>query len=453
MDVATHKLLAEKRRHLPWLYKELPTLQAKGVLDTDAVLRLKEYYGETPRPAMSRAMLFMMLLAILGAVMVGGGIIMLIAHNWDELARPNKLALAFTPLIISTVLGIYTLAAEKSPAWRESVPLFISLSAATAISLVAQTYHISGDFPRFMMTWMLLTLPLVYLFRSTSTAVFYLILLCWWLGAAIANHQESWPFWLMLAAYVPFLAKQWDIDCDSGSVVWQKWALAGICIFVPGFLSTQSYMPFTWRLNYLLVFLLLYLFSILGQEEEECFWRRPFANIGLAGLAVVMANLCLRYSWNFSTGNLSEFLVSPFANTAFLTLLVVVWLGMTYYLVSNKRYYPLIWAALPLLPLIMLTIARGTDNSFPATICSIYLFAAGLTTLVIGYRADQWLKMNGGMVVAMFPVLVKFFDDSFSFISKGLCFIVLGLILLTVNLTFARNRARTAKTVREGGAA
>lgn len=52
----------------------------------------------------------MVLFGILGAVLIGGGIILLLAHNWEQLGRPARVAVAFAPLVLSQALAL--------PAWR-----------------------------------------------------------------------------------------------------------------------------------------------------------------------------------------------------------------------------------------------------------------------------------------------------------------------------------------------
>ena len=43
---------------------------------------------------------------ILGAVLIGGGIILLLAHNWEQLGRPARVAVAFAPLVLSQALAL-----------------------------------------------------------------------------------------------------------------------------------------------------------------------------------------------------------------------------------------------------------------------------------------------------------------------------------------------------------
>ena len=58
---------------------------------------------------------------ILGALLVGLGIIMIVAHNWDDLSRGVKTCFAFLPLIIGQGFCAYAL--FKKPGnvtWREA---------------------------------------------------------------------------------------------------------------------------------------------------------------------------------------------------------------------------------------------------------------------------------------------------------------------------------------------
>ena len=449
MDAKEHKRRHELRLHLPWLYRELPVLTQAGIVDAATENRLREYYGR-PEAGLGRRQQLMVLLAVLGALLIGSGMVMIIAHNWDQLPIAIKLGMAFMPLLIGQGLGLYVLSADKRTAWREGVALFIALATAAAISLVAQTYQISGDFPRFLMTWALLTLPLAYLFGSTVAAVFYLILLTWWTGAAMDNRHGIWPFWPLAAAYVPFLWYQWKHKgIGSGTVVWQKWTVAAAAIFLPGFMSRYSGLDV--RLAYLLVFAVLYLYGRLGgEEEEESFWLQPFSHIGQVGLLVMAVIFCHRegwHSWGRGWGVKTD-AWSEISNHVGVGLVGVLWLIGIVLACLKKRFFLLWWGLLPLLPLLVM-FGKGMDRRTGAMCGCMVLFVIGLATLVSGYRSDRWMRMNGGMVAAVIPILFRFFADDFSFIVKGMAFMVIGGAMLAVNWLFARSRTKRGGVTEE----
>jgi hypothetical protein len=108
------------------------------------------------------------LLAAVGSILVAAGIVLLIAHNWDEFSRPVRSVIAFLPLLAAQALSVFVLLRRnESKAWRECAAIFNVAAIGSAISLVSQTYQIHGSLANFIFVWILLSLPLVYLMRTT----------------------------------------------------------------------------------------------------------------------------------------------------------------------------------------------------------------------------------------------------------------------------------------------
>ena len=163
-----------------WMLGELPTLLENGVIDGATAERLRRHYETGAGKSRNWALT---VFGILGGTLVGLGIILLLAHNWADLSRAARTALAFAPLVAAQLLALWVFRAGKeSAAWREGLGLFWTLAVGAAIALVAQTYHIPGDAGRFALTWMLLALPIVYLLNATGPALVYLAGLTFWAG-------------------------------------------------------------------------------------------------------------------------------------------------------------------------------------------------------------------------------------------------------------------------------
>src|SRR3989440_6735981 len=162
------------RSGIRWLLAELPELTASGVLSPQAAEALRRHYASEV-PTDPRRVGFV-LSAILGSLLVGAGIILLVAHNWDFLSRPIRCAIAFTPLVLSQALAIFVLLRRNESApWREAAAILNVAAIGTAIALISQTYQIQGDFARFVLVWMLLALPVVYLFRTSLGLALYFV--------------------------------------------------------------------------------------------------------------------------------------------------------------------------------------------------------------------------------------------------------------------------------------
>ncbi|MEJ2189814.1 MAG: hypothetical protein P8Y93_10470 [Acidobacteriota bacterium] len=61
------------------LLSELPRLEAVGVIDATTAERIREHYAS--HPAFSSSRLAMAISAVLGTLLIGAGVILLLAHN------------------------------------------------------------------------------------------------------------------------------------------------------------------------------------------------------------------------------------------------------------------------------------------------------------------------------------------------------------------------------------
>jgi uncharacterized membrane protein len=110
---------AADRSGIRWLIAELPELVAGGVLSADAAEALTKHYADTTPDAPRR--IGFNLSAILGSLLVGAGVILLVAHNWEFFSRPVRCGIAFAPLVLTQGLAIFVLLRrDESPPWRES---------------------------------------------------------------------------------------------------------------------------------------------------------------------------------------------------------------------------------------------------------------------------------------------------------------------------------------------
>ncbi|MCX7009694.1 MAG: DUF2157 domain-containing protein, partial [Kiritimatiellaeota bacterium] len=158
------------KKAIQWLYSELPRLVAQGILTPDADAKLRAYYGPV-EPAKVRA------------------------------------GLSFLPLVLAQGLVAWVMVNRpQSLAWREGTGALLFLMIGASISLVAQTYNISGDLPRFILTWALLGLPVVYLLKAVVPALLYLWGITEW--ACHIRWEEGWAagYWPLAALLLPVLA-------------------------------------------------------------------------------------------------------------------------------------------------------------------------------------------------------------------------------------------------------
>ncbi|MEQ9303065.1 MAG: DUF2157 domain-containing protein, partial [Marinoscillum sp.] len=156
------------------LQKDIDELLDAGVIDSDVATRINSYYASKSTDSTRRLFI---IFGILGALLVGLGIILIIAHNWYDLLKIIKTLFAFMPLVICQLIGVLVLFRKsENIAWREGIAILIFFSVGASIALVSQIYQIPGDLSGYLITWSALSMPLIYVMRSSSVS---LLLIAW----------------------------------------------------------------------------------------------------------------------------------------------------------------------------------------------------------------------------------------------------------------------------------
>ena len=88
------------RKSILWLLGELPILERDGLLDAESREKLEQFYRKRLDAAPARSWLLRSI-SIIGVLMISGGIVLLTAHNWDMLPKFWKIAISFTPFVLS----------------------------------------------------------------------------------------------------------------------------------------------------------------------------------------------------------------------------------------------------------------------------------------------------------------------------------------------------------------
>ncbi len=262
---------------------------------------------------------------MLGASLVGVGIALLIAHNWDELSRPIRSTIAFLPLLASHALVVFVLArrAESQP-WRETAAIFNVAAVSVAIALIGQTYQIQGDFAGFILVWMLVSIPVVYLLRTTFGAAAYLVGATVWLASKIswtrADGTALW-FWALWALTIPFLVMLFRRDRygrEAATLAMFQFAAAMFGVGATAVLSHAN----LGALGFCGLFTAVYLAGAQFLPKPNDEQPHPLPQLGMIGVGVVAVLLSFEWMWDFSAVSDSRLAAIP---NAFAILVQLGW--------------------------------------------------------------------------------------------------------------------------------
>jgi uncharacterized membrane protein len=163
-----------------WLAKESERWVADAIITPEQAARIRQRYAP-PASAMS---LGLVVFFGLGAVVIGLGIILLLAYNWADIPKFGKLALILGS-VAAAHAGGYVL--RFTPDWRsrlgEALSLLGTMLFGAGIWLVAQLYNIDEHFPNGFLIWALGALALAWTIESIPQAMLAAVLLGIWAGA------------------------------------------------------------------------------------------------------------------------------------------------------------------------------------------------------------------------------------------------------------------------------
>ncbi|UCD55712.1 MAG: DUF2157 domain-containing protein [Candidatus Omnitrophota bacterium] len=432
------------KKGIQWLYQELPELIRKGILSQQNADNLRQYYGSIE--GKGGRWLALIIFGIFGALLIGLGIILLIGHNWEDLSRQMRTILSILPLLAGQLLVGWTIfQGKRSIALREGSATFLTFMIGASIALVGQTYHIPGNTAGFLLTWMLLTIPLVYLLGVTIPAIIYMIGITSWACYTQNDALHSIFFWPLAMLVVPHFVQIFKKDEYAIRFTMFAWVIS-LCLCVTGGITLGKVWPGSWVVIYTSLFAILYLVGNFWFAETQAIWKRPFHVVGAIGIFITSFILTYKWPWKDMGWYYYRYGKGTFGFTAiadcFITLmLLVVAIALLVSCVRRKLISKITFGIVPVIAVLGYSISRAGANAiFPTILFNIYLLAAGIITMITGLKEKSLGIVNVGMLMLTILIVARFFDSSQGFVTRGLAFIILGTGFLVTNIMLIRHK-------------
>lgn len=419
--------------------KDLPELIKAEVITQETANRIQDYYKNKSSSSTNRLFI---VFAILGAILVGLGIILIIAHNWDELSRSTKTLFAFLPLLIGQILcGFVLLKKQHSVAWRESGTVFLFFSIGACISLISQIYNIPGNLSSFLLTWMLLCLPLIYVMKSSISSLLYLIGITYYV--AETNYwsypsNESYLYWLLLLMALPHYYLLYKKKPESNFMVFHNWIIPLSLVISLGTVAKN-----TNELMFIAYFNLFGLLYLIG--NLEFFTQQKSRNNGyrlLGSLGTIVLLLILSFDWFWEDLRRADFqfdeiISAPEFLASAITLILA---GVLFYLQHKNKALRDVKPIAPIFILFIATFILGLTSPYSVVLINIYVLAIGILTIRDGAKQDHLGILNYGLLIITVLVICRFFDTDLSFVIRGILFVSVGAGFFAANYWMLKKR-------------
>jgi len=137
---------------------------------------------------------FLKILATIGVVCIWAWVLLIIAGNWSGFPKALQLVMALALPIISLILAYYfTYIQVELRKIGQAFSLLGWLMIWASIALIWQIYNTDGSVWWLLIMWMILVLPLIYVFKLKTLSVLATMLLY---GALFYYTEDNrWWFW------------------------------------------------------------------------------------------------------------------------------------------------------------------------------------------------------------------------------------------------------------------
>ena len=435
-------------QHHRWLAAQLPAWEREGILTPEGARKLREQCATEPTGGLAHV-----IVGAVGALLIGTGVIAVLAYNWHDFPRGVRLLVALGPLAASQAASWWVLRQQAAAAaWhREAAALLQTFAAGAALALVSQIYNLPGRWTDLVFWWCVVSLPLAWVLESQAVAIAYLLgIAVWavgqagegarWSAAADVADLRVW-FPLLLAGVLPV----WpglglrDRPGAGSRLVLAASALIGLLAVAVDAAArpTGPIVAVPWLA--LLSAAAVLLFPLDRAGIDEPLTGKPQVLLGGGGI-VLMA---LAATYEYPARQFAES-VRPALGLGWCWVLLAVVIAFGAIAVRQGRFAVIAVAGLALVPPLAAPLASAEAGGWPVAIAySALLVVSAIALIALEFFGRRGAARIGAALITML-VILRMADADVSLLIKGLVFIVIGSAFLAFNALVTRRRTAAA---------
>ena len=394
---------------------EVARWEADGIITAEQAAAIRNRYASDSPEAGGSAIgnRVVTVIAIMGAALIGLGIIAFIAANWSDIPKLVKLAMMVVGTPAIYVIG--WLVGYRFGYARIGIAVILlgAIAFGASIHLVAQTYHVPVNHPNLVPLWFLGVLPLAYITRSRAL-----------LGLSI----------ILFLAAAGFRAQEWVPDLGSEDTI----------MLLPGLLPLGAF-----------------LFAA-GRMQARFADTRRFARLcDVSGLLVVAAGiyfLGFDEMWvDVERGGLSfrPLTVEYWAVVTVTSVVIAAMIAVAAWRVAGQRSGQILWEAGAVVAVALIAAAMWLGLAFGGGwlwwVFNLVMLAGVLAMIAAGYRWNRAYLINLAVPIFAITLFTRYFEFGLGLLGQSVAFIVAGVILLAGGFGMEYLRRRLVRRMRQAG--
>ncbi len=424
------------------LKDELPQWLQEGIVPEATAQQLSARYQlDEVRKESSR--LLAAVIFTLGGLLLGGGLISFVAANWEEIPMFVQVALLFVMLLTFHLAGYWLWHTKGSSRLGHALVFTGSLVFGANIGLMAQIFHISGDWYNGFGAWALGSLVMAYAARSWITGLLALVTSVIWFQGISSDQPGVWMIVVPLALAAAFLPLAWQL----GSRVLYVAALAGVT-FTLCSLAAERYSDGRYVLATMIVggFVMWAVGEFHRVKNIRPEFGNPAAALGiliLAGSAYVWS---FHWWWEFhdwvtrsaAAPGMKFYWAIPTVVIAMVGLFLVARMMQQINASGSRKLviFGLSLASAILIACALMGGARRGDVAALTISVNVAALIIAAVAIAIGVMDERRMAFWAGTLFTVLLILSRFLEYETSLLTKSAAFTLCGVAMIVAGIRY-----------------
>jgi len=421
-----------KKYYLP--PEEIDNLLKNNLIDNNVATKLNSYYQKIKKQWQTKRSNFLTLMfSIIGAILIGLGIITFASINWNNFSRSLQTVISLLPILLSSSAVIYFVYKQiNNQKYKEALSVLYTASVINAIILICKINNISRDYSRFLISG-ILTLPIVYVLDSV-------ILIPVFITMIFASYHEinfnnlilkNFFFTIELFLIAPrifFITKQnisSKISCFLGVIT-----SIGLLIYTDFLINCVDIYSRVYDYLFLMALFLFCLANIFSHNKKNFFyyisWCSEIFLLFYTYISSFSADIFFKI---YCMKNLDK--INLITQILFFIFSVFVILFCIFVFTKNKNKY--LRTKIIIFALLFLSSLSG-NFTLVKYIANLVILIIGSAQIYLGINQNALKNINSGLFLICLIILARFFDSDLSPGFKSIIFILIGCLFFTVNI-------------------
>ncbi len=445
-------------RYSSWLRGEVDAWVRDGLISPEQAERIKARYPVAPEHRDYSRLIA--ILSTLGVLLVGAGVILFFAANWQGIPKWGKLTLILGAIMATHGLGYYLRYHSASrPRTGEALILLGTVFFGAAIWLIAQIFHINAHYPDGLFYWALGALPAAWAAASAPVLCFAALLFTFWNVIESVGFFNASPLYvgIMAAVVVPMCYWLRSAPALVLTLIGLNYWIGAYMVFAPEPVFAAS-----------LVFLypatgaLMYGAGLLHRAHEGAkHMDRAYCVPGM--IATLMSVYLLTFSgvlsevpkeWAKAGAGGSMLVFWVLYGAAAVAVGLAAWRSRADAGARPRYEIGCLAAILVLSFVVLLTLAAKASDSETVhvlvLVMNLAFFLLALGLIYGGYRGRRLDAVNLGTLFFVLGVVSRYFDSFWALMPRSAFFMAGGLLLLLLGTFMERKRRQMVREIAGG---